>query len=478
MTEAWSPATGSLDFITLHRAYAAGALTPSRVVDAVYDRIAARGEDPAWISLVPRASAMAAARRLEQREDRASLPLYGLPLSVKDSFDIAGMMTTEGCRAFAHLAETTDPTVERLLAAGAILIGKTNMDQFGVGINGTRTDYGIPRCVFDAEYISGGSTSGGGVTVAAGLVSLALGGDAAGSGRVPAALNNIVGLKPTPGLVSLGGRSRAGMSASHTVLTLTVGDAVTATRILIGYDPEDPLSRPEADGFVLETGLLPPVFRFGVPSVETRIFHGDTEAERLFDKAITRLEAMGGVAVPLDYGPFHAVAKMLYEDAFIARRYANLQSFYDAHEAALHPATRTIVGWGRDYSGADVFVAQHRLARYRRIITGMMAGVDVLVTPTTPTTFTVAAMTADNIALNAVLGSYTNFVNLLDMCAITVPNGLRADGKPQGISFVGLPLQDAQIAAFGAAWERQRGLALGATGNSLPPEVIAFDRNR
>ncbi len=475
MTEAWSPSTGSLDFITLHRAYAAGALTPSRVIDAVYDRIAARGEDAAWISLVPRASALAAAHALEQRADKSSLPLYGLPLSVKDSFDIAGMMTTEGCRAFAHLADTTDPTVERLLAAGAILIGKTNMDQFGVGINGTRTDYGIPRCVFDNDYISGGSTSGGGVTVAAGLVSMALGGDAAGSGRVPAALNNIVGLKPTPGLVSLGGRSRAGMSASHSVLTLTVGDAVTATRILIGYDPEDPLSRPEADRFSLEAAPLPQVFRFGVPSAETRMFHGDAEAERLFDEAITRLEAMGGMAVPLDYGPFHAVAKMLYEDAFIARRYANLQAFYDAHEAALHPATRTIVGWGRGYSGADVFAAQHRLARYRRIIGGMMAGIDVLVTPTTPTTFTVAAMTEDNIALNAVLGTYTNFVNLLDLCAIAVPNGMRADGKPQGISFVGLPLQDARVAAFGAAWERQRGLALGATQNPLPP--ISFEKD-
>jgi allophanate hydrolase len=468
VTGAWSPATGSLDFITLHRAYADGGLTPSQVIDAVYDRIAARGKDPAWITLVPRAVALDAARTLESRADRAALPLFGLPLSVKDSFDIAGMMTTEGCRAYAYEAEATDPTVTRLLGAGAILIGKTNMDQFGVGINGTRTDYGIPRCVFDPDYISGGSTSGGGVTVAAGLVSLALGGDAAGSGRVPAALQNIVGLKPTPGLVSLGGRSPAGMSASHTVLTLTVADAVTATRVLIGYDPEDPLSRPEADDFRLQAGPPPAVFRFGVPSAETRIFHGDAEAERLFDEAIARLEAMGGVAVPLDYGPFLAVARMLYEDAFIARRYANLQTFYDAHEAALHPATRTIVGWGRDYSGADVFVAQHRLARSRRVIGAMMDGIDVLVTPTTPTTFTVAAMGEDNIALNAVLGTYTNFVNLLDMCAIAVPNGLRADGKPQGISFVGLPLRDAQLAGFAAAWERQLGLTLGATQNPLP----------
>jgi allophanate hydrolase len=475
VTEPWSPATGSLDFATLHQAYATGALTPSRVIDAVYDRIATRGEDPAWTTLVPRVAALAAARALEQREDRSSLPLYGLPLSVKDSFDIAGMMTTEGCRAFAHEADSTDPTVERLLTAGAILIGKTNMDQFGVGINGTRTDYGIPRCVFDADYISGGSTSGGGVTVAAGLVSVALGGDAAGSGRVPAALNNIVGLKPTPGLVSLGGRSRAGMSASHTVLTLTVADAVTATRILIGYDPEDPLSRPEADTFLLEAGPVPAVFRFGVPSTQTRIFYGDTEAERLFDEAIMRLEAMGGVAVPLDYEPFHDVAKMLYEDAFIARRYANLQSFYDAHEAALHPATRTIVGWGRGYSGADVFVAQHRLARYRRIIGGMMDGLDILVTPTTPTTFTVAAMNEDNIALNAVLGTYTNFVNLLDFCAIAVPNGRRADGKPQGISFVAPPLQDARITGFAAAWERQGSWTLGATQNPLPPLFLEKD---
>jgi allophanate hydrolase len=472
LTETWSPATGSLDFATLQSAYAAGTLTPSAVVGAVFDRIEARGKDAAWISMVPRADALDAARRLEERADRASLPLYGLPLSVKDSFPITGMMTTEGSRAFARMAETTDPIVTRLLDAGAILIGKTNMDQFGVGINGTRTDYGIPRCVFDPDYISGGSTSGGGVTVAAGLVSFGLGGDAAGSGRVPAALNNIVGLKPTPGLVSLGGLSRAGMSASHTVLTLTVADSVTATRVMIGYDAEDPASRPEAADFSLGIAPIPATFRFGIPSTETRIFHGDAEAERLFDEAVETLRAMGGEAVPLDYAPFLAVAKMLYEDAFIARRYANLQPFFDAHEAELHPATRTIIGWGRSYSAADVFVAQHRLLRLKRVILGMLDGLDVLVTPTTPTTFTVAELTEDNIALNAVLGTYTNFVNLLDMCAIAVPNGLRADGKPQGISFVAPAWQDSVVASFGAAWTARRGLPLGATDNPHPSSNV------
>jgi allophanate hydrolase len=301
--------------------------------------------------------------------------------------------------------------------------------------------------------------------VAAGLVSLAVGGDAAGSGRVPAALNNLVGLKPTPGLISLGGASAAGMSASHTVLTLTVPDAVAATQVMIGFDPDDPQSRPEADATRLAIAPPPARFRFGVPSVATRVFHADTEAERLFDAAIARLEVMGGAPVELDYRPFHAVAKMLYEDAFVARRYANLRAFYDRHAAAMHPATREIVGWGRRYAGADVFEAQHRLLRHKRALLRHFDDIDVLATPTTPTTFTVAEVEADNIALNAVMGTYTNFVNLLDMCAIAVPNGFRADGLAQGISFVAPALREATILAFGAAYHRALGGPMGATGH-------------
>lgn len=462
----WHPETGSLDCATLTRAYDQG-LTPTEVVRAVFSRIDARGDDPAWILLMPREAVLARAAALEA-EGRRGRPLWGLPLSVKDNFDIAGYPTAEACRAYARMAERTDPVVQRLLDAGAIIIGKTNMDQFGVGINGTRTDYGIPRNTFDPRFISGGSTSGGGVTLATGLVSLALGGDAAGSGRVPAALNNAVGLKPTPGLVPLGGGSRAGMSASHNVMTLTVPDGVIATRVMIGYDPEDPLSRPEADRFHLHLSTLPETFRFGVPSRATRIFAGDAEAERLFDAAIARLESLGGTAVALDFTPFYAAAKMLYEDAFIARRYANLQRFFDAHEAAVFPATREIIGWGRRYTGADVFVAQQTLARHGQMIRHAMAGLDILVTPTTPTTFTVEEMLADNIARNALLGTYTNFVNLLDMCAVTVPMGLRADGQPLGISFVGRALEDSRAASFAHAFHTSLGGTLGATATPLP----------
>ena len=468
MSQMWSAATGSLDFATLQRRYRAGSLTPMAVVEAVYDRIDARGADAAWMQMVPRATAVAAAQRLQGHATPDSHPLFGLPMAVKDSFDIAGMTTTEGCRAFAHVAITTERTVQRLLDAGAILIGKNNMDQFGVGLVGVRSDFGAPRCVFDAAYISGGSTSGGGVVVAAGLVSFALGGDAAGSGRVPAALNNLVGLKPTPGLISLGGSSAAGMGASHTVLTLNVADAVTATQVLIGYDDDDPQSRPAADATRLRIGPIPASFRFGVPSPATRMFHGDGEAERLFDAAIGRLRQMGGHCVELDYRPFHAVARMLYEDAFIARRYANLRDFYDLHAAAMHPATREIVGRGREYSGADVFVAQHRLARAKRALLRQFDDIDILVTPTTPTTFTVAALEADNVALNAVMGSYTNFVNLLDMCAIAVPNGFRANGLAQGISFVAPELREAAVLAYGAAYHRRLGLPMGATGHAIP----------
>ncbi|MCB8876802.1 amidase family protein [Acidisoma silvae] len=462
----WDKQTGSLDFSTLRTGYATG-LTPTEVVLAIFARIDARGEDPAWILPFPRESVLARAVELE-RDGQRDLPLWGLPLSVKDNFDIAGYPTAEACRAYSRMATKTDPVVQRLLDAGAIIIGKTNMDQFGVGINGTRTDYGIPRNTFNPAFISGGSTSGGGVTLAAGLVSMALGGDAAGSGRVPAALNNTVGIKPTPGLIALGGGSRAGMSASHNVMTLTVADGVIATRVMIGYDLDDPLSRAEADTFHLKLTALPDVFRFGVPSKATRIFAGDAEAERLFDEAIARLERLGGQPVELDFAPFYAAAKMLYEDAFIARRYANLQSFFDAHEDQIYPATRDIIGWGRGYSGADVFVAQQTLARHARTIRQMTADLDILVTPTTPTTFTIEQMLADNIRNNAMLGTYTNFVNLLDMCAVTVPMGFRGDGQPLGISFVGQALQDSAAASFAQAFHTALGGKLGATQTPLP----------
>lgn len=465
---AWSPDTGSLDFRTLHGAYRDGSLTPTAVVAAVCDRIAARGPDPAWTSLVPREAALAAAAALEASgKGPDELPLYGLPAAIKDSFDIAGHPTSEGCRANEHIAASTDPTVQRLVEAGAIVVGKNNMDQFGMGLVGVRTDYGIPSCVFNSDYISGGSTSGGGVVVGAGLVSFALGGDAAGSGRVPAALNNLVGLKPTNGLVPLG-ISKAGMGASHTVLTLTVEDNVAALRTLVRHVEDDPLSLPQAASFDLAVEPPPQRFRFAVPSRDSRIFAGDTAAEALFDAAIARLEAAGGTAVPFDYAPLHQAARMLYEDAFIARRYANLGETFERVGDRFHPATRTILSSALRYSAADVFVAQYKLAGLRKIAMKIFADADVMVTPTTPTTFTIAELEEKNIERNAIMGSYTNFVNLMELCALAVPNGFRPDGLAQGLMFIGPPFADNRILGFGAAYHRSLSLPMGATGHALP----------
>ncbi|BBE74867.1 amidase family protein [Oharaeibacter diazotrophicus] len=464
----WDPIGGSLDFRTLHDAYRSGSLTPSAVVAAVYDRIAARGPDPAWTTLIPRERALAAAAALEASvAGPDDLPLYGLPFAIKDNFDVAGLPTSEACRANEHVATETDPNVRLLLEAGAIAIGKNNMDQFGMGLVGVRTDYGIPRCVFDPAYISGGSTSGGGVAVAAGLVSFALGGDAAGSGRVPAALNNIVGLKPTNGLVPFG-RSAAGMGASHTVLTLTVEDNVRALQVLIRHDAGDPLSLPVAATTRLAISPPPERFRFAVPSRESRIFAGDDAAEALFDAAIARLEAMGGTAVPFDYALLHRAARMLYEDAFIARRYANLKPIFEACGDRFHPATRAVLSQALKYSAADVFVAQYELAGHRKYALALFDDVDVMVLPTTPTTFTVEELEERNVECNAIMGSYTNFVNLMEFCALAVPNGFRPDGLPQGLMFVGPSFADDRVLGFGAAWHRATGLTLGATGHPQP----------
>ncbi|MEM9430283.1 MAG: amidase family protein, partial [Pseudomonadota bacterium] len=397
--------------------------------------------------------------------DRADLgrkPLWGVPFGVKDNLDLAGMDTTNGCRAFARRATATTPIVQRLLDAGALPVGKNNMDQFGVGLNGTRTDYGIPRCVFDRAFISGGSTSGGGVVVAAGLVSFAIGGDAAGSGRVPAALNNIVGLKPTPGLVpNTGIPTVAGMVGTNSLLTLTVDDAVTATQMIVDYDPNDPLSKPEAGHLRLSPPELPDRFRFAVPDEGSRVFAGDAEAARLFDASVERLRACGGTPVPTDLTPFLEAARALYEGPFIAQRTTNLEAFLDAHAEHVFPATREILSWGHAYSAKDLFRAQYKMAAVRQRARTLFQDVAFLATPTTPTTVTVEAMLADNIAQNAMLGTYTNFVNLLDLPSISVPGGFRSDGVPLGLMLTGASLDDARLAAFAAAYQRASALSPG-----------------
>lgn len=463
----WDPKSGSLALPVLRAFYENGG-TPETVFDAVFDRINARGPDPAWIALRKREEVLADVGALK-RADIIRKPLWGVPFGVKDNLDLVGMATTNGCRAHTRQASATTPIVQRLIDAGAIPVGKNNMDQFGVGINGTRTDFGVPRCVFDDAYISGGSTSGGGVVVAAGLVSFAIGGDAAGSGRVPAALNNIVGLKPTPGLVpNTGIHTVAGLVGTNSLLTLTVDDAVTATQVILGYDCNDPFSKPEAENYTLSMSDLPSTFRFAVPNETTRYFAGDTEAERLFDDALICLEGLGGIAVPTDITPFLEQARELYEGPFIAQRTANLEVFLEKHEDDVFPATREILGWGHGYTAKDLFRAEYRLRAVKQFAHSLFCDVAFLATPTTPTTVTVDQMLADNVGQNAMLGTYTNFVNLVDLPSISVPSGFRGDGLPLGLMLTGARLDDARLSAFAAAYQKRSGFPLGATKSVHP----------
>lgn len=397
-----------------------------------------------------------------------ALPLAGLRFAVKDNIDVAGVPTTAACPAFERLPEVHAGAVQRLLEAGASLAGKTNLDQFACGLNGTRSPYGEVPNAFDARYVSGGSSSGSAYVVATGEVDFALGTDTAGSGRVPAGLNNIVGLKPSRGLLSAFGVVPAAQSADCvSIFARTVATAVDVLLAAAGHDARDPYSR-DID---LRREPLPARFRFGVP--DRLSFFGDAAAEQAFGDAVARLLAMGGTPVTIAYAPLAEAAGMLYESALVAERYAAVREFFDAHADDVVEPVRGILASGRQYDAADVFEAQARLRAIAQKVEPMWRDIDLLLVPTAPTHYTREQMRADPVALNRNLGAYTNFVNLLDYAALSVPSSLRADGLPFGITLIGPCGSDLALAELGQRFHHATGLAQGATGQPLPsPRAI------
>ncbi|MDR3373883.1 MAG: allophanate hydrolase [Ancalomicrobiaceae bacterium] len=468
--ERWSRQTGSLDFLTLSEAYAQGWLTPSEVVEAIYERIAARGDDHVWTYLVPHDEALAAARKLEAGGSGSS-PLWGIPFSIKDCNDVVGLPTTNGLKESLYIAETTGQVVTRLFEAGALLIGKTNMDQFGIGLVGMRTPYGACSSVFSDEHISGGSSSGSAVSVAAGLASFSIANDAAGSGRVPAGFNNIVGIKPTPGLVSnacVSGGGCVKTIETVSVFALTVEDGMAVMRGIAGYDRTYPFSKPEADDVPLHVAPVPLRFRFGIPAGEALRFFGDSEAERQFALAVERLIAMGGEPVPVDFAPFEETQRILYDGPWISERALSLDAVLAQYGDAIHPVTKRILESGGTYSAQDAFRAIHRIAELKCATRPVWDDISVLVVPTTPTIYRKSDILADPIALNARLGIYTNFVNLMGLCGVAVPNGLRSDGLPSGITFLAPGFAEARAAGFAAAFHKKTATGLGLHLNAYP----------
>jgi allophanate hydrolase len=396
-------------------------------------------------------------------------PLHGLRFAIKDNIDALGIATTAACPAFAYQPTANASVVQKLLNSGATLVGKTNLDQFACGLNGTRSPYGAVPNAFNADYVSGGSSAGSAYVVATGQVDFSLGTDTAGSGRVPAGLNNIVGIKPSKGLLSALGVVPAAQSVDCvSIFARTVGVAARVLQAAQGPDVQDPYSR------TLQLANKPygRQFRFGVPN--TLAFFGDTQAQAAFEQAVAQLTALGGTAVSIDYTPLAQAAALLYESALVAERYAAIRPFFDAHEDQVIEPVRSIIARGREFSAADLCIAQTQLRAYGQQAAAMWKDIDVLLVPTAPTHYTIAAMQAKPVELNRNLGTYTNFVNLLDYAAISVPSSIRPDGLPFGITFIGPCGSDWPLAELGQRYHHSTGLTQGATGEALPaPQSLA-----
>jgi allophanate hydrolase len=437
----------------------------SEMITAVYDRLESEPLNPVWIALVPREAALARAREVESGAD---LPLGGMTFAVKDNIDVAGMPTTAGCPAYAYNPSSSATVVTLLQEAGAILIGKTNMDQFATGLVGTRSPFGACSCVFDERYISGGSSSGSAVAVAKGLVTFALGTDTAGSGRVPAAFNNLIGLKPTRGLLSTSGVVPACRTLDCvSILARTAREAHAVWRAARGFDPGDPFSRTPGLGEDAAPWLNGP-FRFGVPSREQLEFFGDTEAEALYGEALRKVQQMGGEKVEIDFSVFRRAADLLYAGPWVAERLAAIRTFLRDHAEGMNPVVRGIIAGGERYSAVDAFEAEYRLQDLRRAAGEQWSTINVLVLPTTGTIYTHEQIASDPVKMNTNLGFYTNFVNLLDLAAVATPAGFRPSGLPFGISFIGPAFSDEALTALADRY-------LGATTQLLKAEPGCVD---
>lgn len=445
----------------LLRAYRAKRLTPKEVIDSALARAEQSPERHVWITRLSRERLLEFAGAIERRSID-ELPLYGIPFVIKDNIDLAGVPTSAGCPRYSYVPTQSAPAVQSLLDAGAIPLGKSNLDQFATGLVGTRSPYGACQNSFNADYISGGSSSGSAVAVATGLASFALGTDTAGSGRVPAAFNNIIGLKPSVGRISTRGIVPACRSIDCvSIFSMTSEDAARVLAVVEGYDAADPYSRRLGDHAIQGR-------RFGVPRGDQLQFFGDAEYARLFDHAVARIESLGGSLVPIDFAPFLDAGRLLYEGPWVAERYAAVGDFIHLNPSAVHPVTRQVIESGKAPSGVDVFKAQYKLMSLRRASEQIWNHVDVIITPTAGTIYERKRVDADPIHLNMTLGCYTNFMNLLDLTGVAIPAGFRNDGLPFGVTIVGRCATDRALLALASRLHRAYVTRVGAVNWPMP----------
>jgi allophanate hydrolase len=446
-----------------------GASAPGQTIARTYARIRAYSDPALFITLRDEKDALAEAAALNGRNAH-DLPLYGVPVAVKDNIDVAGLPTTAGCPAFAYHPKQDATVVARLRAAGAIVIGKTNLDQFATGLVGTRSPYGVPRNALRDDLIPGGSSSGSAAAVAAGLVPISLGTDTAGSGRVPAMLNNIVGLKPSLGLVSTAGLVPACRTLDCvSIFSLTVADAWSVLSVVAGFDPGDPFSRtiplaaPEHSLSGAQIGILAP---------RDRDFFGDRETAQAYEIALARARDLGAVLTEFDFAPFAATARLLYEGPWVAERWSVIEDLARRDPDAIHPITRAIIEPGASLTAVETFRAFYRLAELRGRVQPLWSGIDALLLPTAPSVYECTEVAADNVRLNSRLGTYTNFVNLLDLCGLAIPALITADRKPYGVTFLAPSGRDGFLAGLAQAFEAASRLPLGAGRTPGAPSAL------
>eukprot|EP01088_Endostelium_zonatum_P016310 TRINITY_DN4362_c0_g1_i1.p1 TRINITY_DN4362_c0_g1~~TRINITY_DN4362_c0_g1_i1.p1 ORF type:complete len:655 (+),score=172.06 TRINITY_DN4362_c0_g1_i1:76-2040(+) len=493
------PKYSSLQISSLHERYANGQLTVSSLVKDVQKRIQENGQDNVWIEHVRQEDLNDRVAQLQSFVDQEPggmnavlhrYPLFGVPFGVKDNIDVASYPSTSACPDYKYHANESSPAVDKCIAAGAIFMGKQNLDQFATGLVGVRSPYGIPRNAINADYIPGGSSSGSAVSVSAGLVSFALATDTAGSGRVPGSMNNVVGLKPTRGMISNTGMIPACRSLDcMAIYALTADDAFSVYSISKGYDERDEYSRREPPAFlqtgghyyhnfghILEERSLTDfkTIRFGVPDAKNLKFFGNTEGmEQVYREAVNKIAGIEGNIKPreINFEPWSRVASVLYDGPWISERLSAIDQFYASHPNSLYPTTKAIMERGKDFSAVDTFKSMRKLEGLRRETEKCWDDIDVLIVPTASTVPTVKEVLADPIRINTNLGYYTNFTNLLDLCGIQVPAGFLPNGMPLGITLIAPAFNDSLLYRIAQIFQAATHLPLGNTGHYIQDKV-------
>lgn len=463
----------SMTIDALQKAYQSGALTVERFLKQKLQN-AKNDENNIWLATISDTQLAKLLADLSAKLTTTSmddLPLYGVPFAIKDNIDFTLLPTTAACDAYRYQPSASAQVVEQLIAAGAIPLGKTNLDQFATGLVGVRSPWGAVKNSFNPEYISGGSSSGSAVAVANGQVSFALGTDTAGSGRIPAALNNIVGLKATKGLLSCTGVVPACKSLDCvTLLANTVDELNQLLEISATFDSNDCYSRTNVGensvGAYQPQDVLT-ALKIGVPAKDQLSFFGDSSAEALFSENVQRLKGAGAEVITINFQPFLQAAKLLYEGPWVAERYAAIEDFFIKDPTQCLPVIETIIGGATQHSAVSAFKAMYRLQAFKVECDAILQEVDCVITPTAGTTYTIADVEADPIQLNSNLGYYTNFMNLLDYAAIAVPAGFLASGLPFGVTLFGPAFSDRLLLSAGRQLQQINGLSLGATGHPL-----------